>query len=106
MREEIAVCSVDRGELCYGAERSRNPADALARLEEFLTPYRSFPFDDRCAAAYGQIRAKLARTGLPIGANDLFIAATAVAFGAILVTHNTREFSRIEGLSYEDWEAP
>jgi tRNA(fMet)-specific endonuclease VapC len=74
-------------------------------LEEFLLLYKSFPFDDKCARAYGEIRAKLAQVGLPIGPNDLFIAATAVAFGAILVTHNTREFSRIEGLPCEDWEA-
>jgi tRNA(fMet)-specific endonuclease VapC len=105
MPEEIAVCSVVKAELRYGAERSRNPQETFVRLEEFLAPYRSLPFDDECAKVYGQIRAKLARAGLPIGPNDLLIAATAMAFGTILVTHNTREFSRVEGLSCEDWEA-
>jgi tRNA(fMet)-specific endonuclease VapC len=104
MPEEIAVCSVVKAELHYGAERSRNPQEAFVRIEEFLAPYRSLPFDDECARVYGQIRARLARAGLPIGPNDLLIAATAVAFGKTLVTHNTREFSRVEGLTCEDWK--
>jgi tRNA(fMet)-specific endonuclease VapC len=103
-REEIVVCSVVKAELSYGAERSANPQQALVWLEEFLAPYRSFPFDDECARVYGQIRAQLASIGLPIGPNDLLIAATAVTNGAVLVTHNTHEFSRVEGLSCEDWE--
>ena len=84
--------------------RSRNPQHSLAKLDEFLAPYQSLPFDDRCAAAYGRIRARLAQLGSLIGPNDLLIAAIAVVHGAILVTHNVREFSRVEGLEYEDWE--
>jgi tRNA(fMet)-specific endonuclease VapC len=102
--DDIVVCSVVKAELRFGAERSNNPQDAFARIEEFLDPYRSLPFDDECATAYGRIRARLARAGLPIGPNDLLIAATAVAFGAILVTHNTREFRGVDGLTCEDWE--
>ena len=56
------------------------------------------------AQAYGPIRAALEKAGTPIGANDLLIAATAVAHGLTLVTHNTREFSRVVGLAIEDWE--
>ena len=104
MPDEIALCSVVKAELHYGAERSKNPQLAFARLEEFLAPYRSLPFNDECARVYGQIRERLAQTGSPIGPNDLLIAATAMAFGTILVTHNTREFSRVKGLSCEDWE--
>jgi tRNA(fMet)-specific endonuclease VapC len=52
----------------------------------------------------GQIRSRLAQAGLTIGPNDLLIAATAIAFGAILITYNTRKFSRVEELSREDWE--
>ena len=67
--------------------------------------YKSLPFDDRCAEAYGRIRARLAEVGSIIGPNDLLIASIAVVHGATLVTHNVREFSRVEGLAYEDWEA-
>jgi tRNA(fMet)-specific endonuclease VapC len=101
---EVAVCSVVKAELHYGALRSKNPQDSLAKLEAFLAPYRSLPFDDQCAAAYGRIRARLAQLGSLIGPNDLLIAAIAVVHGATLVTHNVREFSRVEGLVYEDWE--
>ena len=101
---DIAVCSVVKAELHYGALRSKNPPDTLAKLDAFLAPYRSLPFDDQCAAAYGRIRARLAQLGSPIGPNDLLIAAIAVVHGATLVTHNVREFSRVEGLEYEDWE--
>ena len=64
----------------------------------------SLPFDDQAASIYGQIRADLAGKGLSIGPNDLMIAAIALAKGVTLVTHNTREFNRVAGLSIEDWE--
>lgn len=102
---DIALCSVVKAELHYGAMRSRNPQDALAKLGTFLAPFRSLPFDDQCAAEYGRIRARLAQVGSLIGPNDLLIAAIAVVHRATLVTHNVREFSRVDGLLYEDWEA-
>ena len=101
---DIAVCSIVKAELYYGALRSNNPLDASVKVEAFLAPYRSLPFDDQCAVAYGRIRARLTQLGSLIGPNDLLIAAIAVVQGAILVTHNVREFSRVEDLVYEDWE--
>jgi tRNA(fMet)-specific endonuclease VapC len=97
--------SIVKAELHYGALRSNNPPQALAKLAEFLAPFQSLPFHDQCAADYGRIRARLAQTGSLIGPNDLLIAAIAVVHGAILVTHNTREFRRVEGLAIEDREA-
>jgi tRNA(fMet)-specific endonuclease VapC len=66
----------------------------------------SLPFDDRAAEVYGRIRAHLTATGMAIGPNDLMIAAIALANGLTLVTHNTAEFSRVPGLTIEDWQAP
>ncbi|WP_293087132.1 twitching motility protein PilT [Okeania sp. SIO3B5] len=63
------------------------------------------PFNDFCAEIYGKIRADLAKAGTPISSNYLLIASIALANNLILVTHNLREFSRIEGLTIEDWEA-
>jgi len=74
------------------------------RLKRFFDAFISLPFDDRSAAVYGDIRAKLERQGTPIGPNDLMIAAIALANDLILVTHNLREFERIDNLKYEDWE--
>jgi tRNA(fMet)-specific endonuclease VapC len=100
---EIAVCSVVKAELLFGAQRSSRVDSNLQRLKRFFSPLKSFAFDDRCAEHYAMIRADLASQGRPIGPNDLMIAATARANDAVLVTNNTGEFSRVAGLSLEDW---
>ena len=102
---DIVLCSVVVYELRYGAERSSDPARGHAKLDLFLSPFTSLPFDDRCARKCAEIRAELERTGRVIGPHDLQIAAIALQHGLTLVTHNTREFSRISGLKLEDWEA-
>jgi tRNA(fMet)-specific endonuclease VapC len=66
--------------------------------------FPSLPFDDEAAEHYGRIRAELTTEGTPIGGNDFLIAAIALANGLTLVTHNTREFARVTGLTIEDWE--
>jgi tRNA(fMet)-specific endonuclease VapC len=101
---EIAVCSVVKGELFYGSLRSANPERNLRLQQEFLSQFLSLPFDDKSAVVFGEIRAQLAAKGTPIGAYDLQIAAIALANNLILVTHNTKEFSRIPQLQLEDWE--
>ena len=101
---EIKLCSVVKAELWYGAERSTKAAAVRTKLTAFFAPYDSLPFDDLAAVEYGRIRGQLAEAGAPIGPNDLMIAAITRGRGLTLVTHNTREFSRIRGLSIEDWE--
>lgn len=102
--EDVAVCSIVKAELFYGAMRSNNPTQSLAQQQDFLNRFVSFPFDDQSALIYAHIRAQLASLGTPIGSNDLLIASIALANNLILVTHNTREFSRVEELRLEDWE--
>ena len=101
---EIALCSIVKAELLYGARRSRQVEDNLRLLQRFFEPLVSLPFDDRCAEEAGQIRADLTAQGKLIGPNDLLIAATARARDAVLVTHDTREFARVTGLRMVDWE--
>jgi tRNA(fMet)-specific endonuclease VapC len=101
----IHLCSVVKAELLYGARNSTRVETNLAVLEAFFRPLVSLPFDDACAEHYGILRAVLAQQGAPIGPNDLMIAATARTHRLTLVTHNTREFSRIPGLRWVDWEA-
>jgi tRNA(fMet)-specific endonuclease VapC len=103
--ENIYVCAIVKGELYYGAWRSRQPQVTLQAQNEFLNLFSSLPFDDQAAKYYAEIRATLASKGLPIGPNDLLIAAIALANNVTLITHNVREFSRIEGLLWEDWES-
>lgn len=101
---QIQVCSVVKGEMFAGALRSTNPVQSLARQLGFFTRFVSLPFDDEAARIYGQIRAALQTAGTPIGSHDMQIAAIALANNLILVTHNTRGFSRITNLTLEDWE--
>lgn len=100
----IALCSVVKAELWYGAQRSSQVADNMRILDRFFEPFYSLPFDDKCVQAFGRIRTELERAGTPIGPYDLLIAATAVANAKTLVTANIREFSRIAGLAIENWE--
>ena len=103
--EDIAICSIVKAELFYGAMKSRDPANSLAKQQRFLAPYASLPFDDAATLTYGKLRADLEALGTPIGGNDMLIAAIALASGLTLVTHNSREFGRVAGLKVEDWEA-
>jgi tRNA(fMet)-specific endonuclease VapC len=101
---ELAVSAVVVAELRYSAAKRINPPKAMAVQDQFLSLIGFVPFDQPAADAYGTTRAMLEKQGTPIGAIDLLIGATALAHQLILVTHNTREFGRIPGLSIEDWE--
>ncbi len=103
--EEIAMCSVVKSELLFGARHSQKVEANLQLLKHFFAPLSSLPFDDRCAEEYGLIRADLSSQGKVIGTNDLLMASIAKAHDAVLVTHNTKEFSRITGLRLVDWQS-
>jgi len=102
--QDIVLCSVVKAELFYGAMKSANPQKNLAKLQPLVSRFASLPFDDEAAEVYGRIRADLEKLGTPIGPNDLLIAAIGLANDVTVVTHNTREFSRVAGLKLEDWE--
>lgn len=103
---DIRLCSVVLAELYRGALRSTNPAATRATVDTFASPYVVLPFDEGAADVHAQVRVCLERLGQLIGPYDLMIAAIALVHGCILVTHNTREFSRVPGLTLEDWEVP
>jgi tRNA(fMet)-specific endonuclease VapC len=103
---ELRLCSVVKAELYFGAYRSAQAQSNLAKVNAFVQQFLSLPFDDAAADAYGRIRADLTAKGTPIGSNDYLIAAIAVAHGVTLVSHNVRDFSRVAGLTVEDWEVP
>lgn len=99
---DIVVCSVVKAEMFYGAMKSANPERNYTLQEGFLRQFISLPFDDLAANVFGTIRAQLEKQGYPIGAYDLQIAAIALANNLTLVTHNIREFKRIQELKLED----
>jgi tRNA(fMet)-specific endonuclease VapC len=104
--QEIRLCSVVKSELFLGALRSANPTANRSKVDAFLGPYLSLPFDDAAADVHAQVRHHLETLGAIIGPYDLQIAAIALVHGCTLVTHNTKEFNRVPGLLLEDWEIP
>ena len=99
----IKIPSIVKGELLFGARKSREPERTLEIIEEFLFPFEVVSFGGRAAESYSRIRFDLERKGKPVGPNDLIVAATVMADQGTLVTHNLREFRRIRDLSVEDW---
>jgi tRNA(fMet)-specific endonuclease VapC len=100
---QICLCAPVKAELWYGACKSQRISENQASLVRFFGDFLSLPFNDEAALYFGDIRANLARQGIPIGPYDLQIAAIAVAHGLTVVTHNIREFARVPGLKLEDW---
>lgn len=100
---QICISSITMAELEYGVHNSSKPEQNRTALMMFLSEITILPFDSDASFEYGKIRYDLKSKGILIGGNDLLIAAHAKSLGLTLVTHNTREFSRVEGLSIEDW---
>lgn len=100
---EIAIPTIVIFELEVGIAKSKFPRKRRAQLEELISLVNIIPFNYVEAQSAAKIRAKLEMQGLSIGPYDVLIAATAMTQNSILVTHNTKEFNRIEGLKVEDW---
>ena len=102
--DERRICTsiIVAAELHYGAMR-RGSARLTAQLETVLGALDVLPFETPAELIYGDLRCRLEAAGTPIGANDLLIAAHAMAVDRILVTDNVREFSRVADLKLENW---
>lgn len=102
---DLGVPAIVEYELQYGLRRFPPEAAAprLAALKQLLQPMQMLPFDSECAAEAARIRAELEAAGTPIGPHDTLIAATAMRYQGTLVTRNVREFSRVMGLRWVDW---
>jgi len=91
-------------ELLKGAERSQRKTETLRRLDGLARQIPVlYPAGSAICQHYAQHFTHLKEAGIPIGANDLWIACHALSVEATIVTHNTREFERIKGLRVEDW---
>lgn len=104
--DDVRTCSVVVAELRFGCLKSANSLANRTALDALLAPIASLPFDDAAAEQFIAIRFHLESIGQMIGPYDAQVAATALANGCTLVTHNVREFSRVSGLQIEDWQTP
>jgi tRNA(fMet)-specific endonuclease VapC len=102
--ERLCIPSIGVHELWFGVAKSQRVQANSYNLTQFLKqPFQVLDFDMKDAHMAGEVRAELARRGTPIGPYDVLIAGQALARGLTLVTANTREFSRVEGLRIVDW---
>lgn len=100
---DVCISAIAKSELMFGMELSPRRQRDEEALQAFLQYCPVLDYTAEAAAEYGKIRADLKQRGTMIGANDLLIAAHARSLGLILVTNNTREFSRVQGLKLENW---
>lgn len=100
---EVAMSCVTYGELRYGAEKSVRRDEALATLERLAERIKVLALDAAAGAEYGRVRKELEEVGRPLGNNDTWIAAHALAAELVLVTNNQREFARVSRLKLENW---
>jgi len=99
----VAISSITLAELEFGVSNSKAYARNQGTLLAFSTLVEILPFDALASYEYGKVRSSLEKAGTPIGALDTLIAAHAKSLRLTLVTNNTREFQRIEGLHLKDW---
>lgn len=101
--KDISIPSITLYELEVGIAKSNNPKKRKTQLESLISRITVLPFTSKEAAVAAMIREELEHIGTPIGPYDTLIAGIALSSNATLITHNTKEFSRVEGLIIEDW---
>jgi tRNA(fMet)-specific endonuclease VapC len=101
--KEIAIPTIVLYELEYGIAKSTSPRKKQAQLNELCSAIEVLSFDRNAAKLSASVRAYLEKKGTPIGPYDTLIAGTALASQGILVTNNTKEFSRVPKLKLENW---
>jgi len=98
----VSTSIVVAAELRYGAAK-KGSARLSVQLEAVLSVLDVLAFEPPADVMYASLRTSLEQVGTPIGANDMLIAAHALALGCTIVTDNEREFARVRGLPCENW---
>jgi tRNA(fMet)-specific endonuclease VapC len=100
--DQVCTSIIVAAELRYGAAKKGSPR-LTAQVEAVLDALDVLPLEAPADVAYAAVRTRLEQAGLPIGGNDMLIAAHAMALGCTVVTDNEREFARVDGLLHENW---
>jgi tRNA(fMet)-specific endonuclease VapC len=103
--EDCAVSVITAYELYTGVAKCREPERERSKVQRLLAAVSMIPFDEAAAQRAATTRADLERIGKSCGPYDMLLAGHALSLGLSLATNNVGEFSRIEGLTVEDWLA-
>ncbi|MBK6729387.1 MAG: type II toxin-antitoxin system VapC family toxin [Xanthomonadales bacterium] len=103
---EAGISAITHGELLFGAMKSRQRERVLAEIAELILWVPALVLPEGASLHYATLRAEAEAAGKPIGGNDLWIAAHALASELTLVTNNEREFKRVPGLRVQNWVNP
>ncbi len=103
--EQISICNITVAELYFGAYNSQKVAENLTRAEKFIQDIEVIHLDNNAVKKFGELKAELRKIGQPVADFDLLIASVAITRNYILVTNNTRHYSRISELKLENWIA-
>lgn len=101
---DLCISVITYGELMYGIKKSSAPERNREAVHQILAGIRIIEYDTKAAEHFGDIFADLEKKGMRIGDRDMLIAAHARSLGYTVITNNTREFERVEGLLIEDWK--
>ncbi len=100
---DIGLPTIVLYEISVGIAKSASPGKRQDQLDQLSRTVHTLPFDYQAAQHAAAIRAELESQGCPIGPYDILIAATALSVNGTLITHNLKEFQRVNGLRVEDW---
>ncbi|MEE9431981.1 MAG: type II toxin-antitoxin system VapC family toxin [Melioribacteraceae bacterium] len=101
--KDVCISSITSSELWFGVYKSLSFEKNAIALEQFLSPLTILEYDNSAAKVYGKVRSQLEKKGKVIGGMDLLIAAHALSLELTLITNNTKEFKRVEGLNVSNW---
>ena len=102
MEKSICTSIVVASELRYGANK-RGSVRLSTQLEIILSAIEILPLEEPSDHGYAELRTSLENRGMPIGPNDMLVAAHALALDCVVITANMREFNRVPGLRVENW---
>lgn len=103
-QHRVVISAITYQEMQFGLLGKKAKPKHAVLVSEFLKRIDGIlPWDKEAVDATTEVKRQLMAKGTPIGNNDTAIAGHAIATNCLLVTNNTREFSRVDGLKYEDW---